>query len=162
MSQLKKELIGAFKVLAVVLGVSVLLDNTKLGNKLNEADEKIFGGDVRSKHEILKQAEKNYSSSGGGEVDLDDPLWVDYTNAHHNWEKSSEKYRQDRQTRYDMASVAPFAILAIKEIASIAKASKSGDPAKELNACRKKILKNCFKLRQETVKLENKISKIPG
>ena len=161
MSQLKKGLIDAFKAMVMVLGVDALCEFTKLGNKLSKTDEKIFGGDVRSKHEILKQAEKNYTS-GGGKADLDDPLWENYTRAYDDWEKSGNNYKSGKETRAKIAMVAPFAILAIKEIASIAKASKSDDPVKEMNACRKKILKNCFKLRQETVKLENKIDKIPG
>jgi len=156
MSQLKKGLIDAFKVLAVVAGVTAFLEETKLGNKysdkLSKADEKIFGGDVRSKHETLDQARKLY----GDESEY-------YYKAQNDWKDSYEKYRNGNRTREKIALAAPFAILAIKEITSIiVKASKSGDPAKELNLCRKKILKNCFKLRQETVKLENKIDRMPG
>ena len=156
MSQLKKGLIDAFKVLVMVLGVTYFLEETKPGNKfsdkLSKADEKIFGGDVRSKHESWDQAEKIYGDESES-----------YYKAADDWRNSYEKYINGERTREKIALVAPFAILAIKEIASIiAKASKSGDPAKELNECRKKILKNCFKLRQETVKLENKIDKMPG
>lgn len=85
-----------------------------------------------------------------------------YINEEADYNDFANRYERGKNVRINIATVAPFAILAIKEIASIAKASKSNDSVKEMNVCRKKILKNCFKLRQETVKLENKIDKMPG